>query len=145
MSRSRFFSASISTIAVIGTPLERAYPRCNEALQHEIMRDHLVISQFAPRSVVKRGNFILRNRTMALIVDGSIIVEASDSSGSLSQGWEALRLGRQLFLLDSVLRRRDLAWPRKMLDYGARPISGMEEIQDAIPPDPGLALVETPF
>jgi len=133
------------TIAVIGTPLERAYPHSNESLQHEIMRDHLVISQFAPASVVKRGNFILRNRTMALIVDGSIIVEASDSSGSLSQGWEALRLGRQLFMLESVLRRGDLAWPRRMLDYGAQPISGTEQILDVIPPGPGRALVEAPF
>jgi DNA processing protein len=47
------------------------------------------------------------------------IVEAGEGSGSLSQGWEALRLGRPLFLMASILEQRDLSWPKTMLDYGA--------------------------
>lgn len=133
------------TIAVIGTPIDRVYPRSNEGLQRDIARDHLVVSQFSHGSVVRRGNFVLRNRTMALLVEASIIVEASDTSGSLSQGWEALRLGRRLFVLESIVRRPDLTWPKKMMDYGAMPISGIDEVLDTIPPAPGPGLVEAPF
>jgi len=133
------------TIAVLGTPLDRTYPARNRALQQTIVRDHLAITQFGPGSAVRPGNFILRNRTMALVVDASIIVEASDSSGSLSQGWEALRLGRQLFLLESLCRRSDLAWPRNMVEYGAIPISKTSDILDFVPSGLGQKLARAPF
>jgi DNA processing protein len=81
------------TVAVIGTPLERVYPAKNRNLQERIMRDHLVVSPFAPGSRIFRGNFPYRNRVMALISDATVIVEASETSGSLVQGWEAIRLG----------------------------------------------------
>ena len=90
------------TIAVLGTPLDQVYPRQNAALQEEIMRDHLAVSQYAVGYPVQRKNFPLRNRTMALISDATVIIEAGNTSGSLSQGWEALRLGRPLFLAKSV-------------------------------------------
>lgn len=107
------------TIAVLGTPLDEFYPAKNRALQTRIMREQLAVSQFAPGSAVHRGNFPMRNRTMALISHASIIVEAGESSGSLHQGWEALRLGRSLVILKAVARNPDLTWPQKMVEYGA--------------------------
>jgi DNA processing protein len=56
---------------------------------------------------------------MALLSDATIIVEASEGSGTIHQGWEALRLGRPLFLLESLAKRSDLTWPAEMLGYGA--------------------------
>lgn len=61
----------------------------------------------------------MRNRTMALISHATIIVEAADKSGSLHQGWDALRLGRPLFILESLLENPALSWPREMVGYGA--------------------------
>ena len=75
---------------------------------------------YAAGCPVAPKNFVLRNRTMALISDASIIVEAGDGSGSLHQGRETLRLGRPLFLCSAVLEDPSLVWPGKMLDYGAR-------------------------
>lgn len=121
------------TIAVVGTPLDQVYPRRNAALQAEIARNHLVVSQFAPGTPVRRHNFPIRNRTMALIVEASVIVEAGDTSGSLSQGWEALRLGRMLFIMASILKRRDLKWPDKMVEYGAQVLVKPEALLDALP------------
>ncbi len=69
------------TIAVIGTPLDAVFPAGNAALQERIAKDHLVVSEFAPGSPVSRGNFPRRNRTMALISDASVIVEAGEGSG----------------------------------------------------------------
>src|ERR1700687_1786141 len=116
-------AAGGKTIAVLGTPLNKVYPRKNLQLQQEIMADHLAISQFPIGHITTPKDFVLRNRTMALISDATIIVEAGDTSGSLHQGWEALRLGRSLFIWKSVLNNKQLSWPEKMLQYGAMELS----------------------
>lgn len=106
-------------VAVIGTPLDRAYPAENEELQDLIARNHLLVSQFAPGTRTGRHSFPLRNRTMALLSDATIIVEAGETSGTQHQGWEAIRLGRML-LLPSSLIERGVTWAAKMLTYGAQ-------------------------
>ncbi len=122
-----------NTIAVLGTPLDRVYPQKNFLLQEIIMCHHLAISQFPIGYPIQPKNFVLRNRTMALISDASIIVEASDSSGSLHQGWETLRLGRPLFIWKSIINEVSLSWPKKMLEYGALELTDPEEIFDFLP------------
>ena len=121
------------TIAVLGTPLDRVYPRKNLQLQEVIMRHHLVISQFPIGYPIQPKNFVLRNRTMALIADASIIVEAGDASGSLHQGWEALRLGRPLFIWSPIMHNPSLNWPEKMAMYGAMEFTDPEEVLDVLP------------
>jgi DNA processing protein len=111
------------TIAVIGTPLDRVYPASNRALQARITTEHLVLSQFPPGTAVVRQNFPMRDRTMALISHATIIVEATDTGGALHQGWEALRLGRPLFVVDRLLGDRSLSWPAKFVHYGALPLA----------------------
>ena len=108
------------TIAVLGTALDEVFPSKNRALQECIMQEHLAVSQFAPGVPSRPGNFPMRNRTMALLSDATVIVEAGEKSGSLHQGWEALRLGRPLFLLESLLRDSALSWAREMEGYGAQ-------------------------
>jgi len=120
------------TIAVLGTPLDQVSPRSNTELQREIGSRHLLVSQFALGSTVTRSNFPQRNRTMALLSDGTIIIEAGEGSGTLHQGWEALRLGRPLFILSSVVSS-GLEWPAKMLDYGAMTLSDPAELYEALP------------
>lgn len=108
------------TIAVLGTPLDQSYPRENAELQERIAREHVLVSQFASGVPVTPKNFPMRNRTMALLTDATVIVEAGEKSGTLHQGWEALRLGRQLFLMESVAHDPALSWPREMIHYGAQ-------------------------
>ena len=67
---------------------------------------------------------------MALLADATIIIEATDTSGSLAQGWEALRLGRGLFLAKSVVEDATVSWPKQMLYYGGRVLS--EETLDSL-------------
>ena len=121
------------TIAVLGTPLDRVYPKENFQLQEIIMRHHLVISQFPIGYPIQPKNFVLRNRTMALISNASIIVEAKDDSGSLHQGWEALRLGRPLFIWSSTVNDSSLDWPKKMVMYGAVELTDPEQVLDVLP------------
>jgi DNA processing protein len=123
------------TIAVLGTPLDVVYPPENHRLQAEIVREHLAITQFAPGTPTRRTNFPQRNRTMALLTDATVIVEAGESSGTLHQGWEALRLGRPLFLMESLTKDERLSWPAEMIRYGAQVLSraNLDAVLDAIP------------
>ncbi len=134
-------AAGGKTIGVIGTPLDESYPHQNAELQRELAAGHLVVSQFPKGHPIARVNFPTRNRTMALIVDASVIVEAGETSGSLSQGWEALRLARALFIMKSVAERSDLAWPKKMIEYGAQVLDEPEELLEALPYGDPAALV----
>ena len=104
-------------IAVIGTPIDRAYPAENKRLQEKIYRDHLLISQFPPGKRVFPSNFPERNQLMAAISDATVIVEASDTSGSLHQAAECSRLGRWLFIAKSLSENPSLTWPQKFLAY----------------------------
>jgi DNA processing protein len=121
------------TIAVLGTPLNKTYPKKNFGLQQEIMHNHLAISQFQIGRPTRPQNFVLRNRTMALISDATIIIEATDTSGSLHQGWEAIRLGRPLFIWKSILNNSELRWPEEMLRYGAMKLTDAEDIFESLP------------
>jgi len=126
------------TFAVLGTPLDQFYPVRNRALQERLMQGELVISQFAPGSPVQPKNFPMRNRTMALLSDATVIVEAGEKSGTLHQGWEALRLGRLLFLLESVAANPKLSWPAEMIRYGAQVLSreNLELVLEEMPETP---------
>lgn len=122
-----------STVAVLGTPLDKTYPAENAFLQKKIMRDHWAISQFASGHPVQPKNFVIRNRTMALISDASMIIEAGEKSGSLHQGWEALRLGRPLFLSKEIMNNSSLNWPKEMIKYGASELADFQEVIDVLP------------
>lgn len=104
-------------IAVIGTPITRAYPAENKRLQEKIYNEHLLISQFAPDKNVFPSNFPERNKLMAAISDATVIVEASDESGSLHQAVECTRLGRWLFIAKSLAENPVLRWPKDFLQY----------------------------
>jgi len=120
------------TVAVIGTPLDRFYPPENRDLQERLMREQLVVSQFPQGHHTAPRDFIMRNRTMALISDATVIVEAGERSGAESQGWEAIRLGRPLYLSD-FLFEKGVTWAKKMLDYGAVRLEDPEKILDELP------------
>lgn len=111
------------TIAVLGTPLDVAFPKSNQALQERIGREHLLVSQFEVGRPVHQSNFPVRNRTMALLSDATIIVDAGPRSGTEHQGWEALRLGRLLLIAETLAQRTDLEWVKKMQQYGAQVLS----------------------
>jgi DNA processing protein len=103
------------TVAVIGTPLEKAYPAENAALQEEVYRDHLLISPFAPGMRTFPSHFPERNRVMARLALATVIIEAGDTSGSLHQAAESLDAGRHLFIAKSVVQNERLNWPARFI------------------------------
>ena len=128
-------SAGGRTIAVLGTPLSKPYPANNKQLLDAIKQDHLAVSQFPEGYPFQKQNFPRRNRTMALISDATVIVEAGEKSGTRHQGWEALRLGRLVFIMKNVADDKRLSWPKEMIGYGAQVLSRDElpEILQEIP------------
>jgi DNA processing protein len=113
------------TIAVIGTPLWLSYPKNNAALQRHIAKENLVISQVPICSYSKLDYrtkprfFPERNVTMSALTEATIIVEASDTSGTLTQASAALKQNRKLFILESCFRRKGLRWPAAYEKRGA--------------------------
>jgi DNA processing protein len=107
------------TVAVIGTPLDRAHPPENADLQARIAREHLVVSQFAPGTRTTRSSFPLRNATMALLSHATLIVEAGERSGTRYQAEECERLGRSLILLDTLVHDPSVSWAAAMAERGA--------------------------
>ncbi len=133
------------TIAVLGTPLNRFYPPENKPLQKLIMKEHLAVSQYPVGYITKPKHFIFRNRTMALLSDASIIIEAGETSGVISQGWETLRLGRPLFLW-KLLVKRNLEWVKKLIKYGAIVLQDIDDlhyvVEEVTPPLEGVIQIE---
>jgi len=121
------------TAAVIGTPLDKAYPAENATLQEKIYHDHLLLTPFPAGERVYPSNFPKRNRVMAAITDATVIVEASDTSGTLHQAAECGQLGRWLFIMKSVAEDRRLSWPAKFIGKErVAVLSATMEILDAI-------------
>jgi DNA processing protein len=117
------------TVAVLGTPLNVFYPPENRELQLRIMKEHMVVSQFPIGSPVSKKNFPMRNRTMALISDVTVIVEAGERSGTIVQAWECIRLGRPLLIHASL---KDLMWVRKMTEHRACLFETADEVLEVL-------------
>lgn len=113
------------TIAVIGTPLNESYPKENIKLQELIKQEHLLISQvpFIRYATNKKTNFRMnaklffpeRNKTMAALTKATIIVEASNTSGTLIQARECLRMGKKLIIHAKILENKSITWPQNYI------------------------------
>lgn len=129
------------TIAVLGTPLSRAYPAVNAKLQREIARNHLLISQVPVKRYGNQKNpvannffFPERNITMSALTQATIIVEAGETSGTLIQARHALKQGRKVFILESNFRKAELKWPHTFEERGAIRVADYDDIRRHLVP-----------
>ncbi len=126
------------TVAVIGTPISEAYPRANAALQRRIAEQFLVVSQvpilrfYQQMWMQNRSFFPERNITMSALTAGTIIMEASDTSGTLIQARAALQQGRKLFIMDRCFHEPGLKWPHEYVKQGAHRIREYGEIVEVL-------------
>ncbi len=125
-------------IAVIGTPLGVCYPPENKDLQKDIAAQHLLVSQVPVLRYARQGIahnrlfFPERNATMSALTEATIIVEASDTSGTLTQARAAVHQGRKLFILNSCFENKSIRWPAKFEAEGAVRVSTMEDVWGAL-------------
>lgn len=125
-------AAGGKTIAVIGTGIDRVFPAKNGKLQEQIYREQLLITPFAPGTPVYKSNFPQRNKIMAAISDATVIVEATDESGSLHQAAECApnRLNRWLLITRSLVEDPSVSWPKKFL--GGPKVKVLERTEDIL-------------
>ena len=101
------------TLAVIGTGVDRVYPAAHAELQRTIAAAGAVVSCFWPDQPAHRGGFPVRNGLMSGLTRGTLIVEASERSGTRTQAKRALGHGRPVFLHPALLEQ---PWARELAD-----------------------------
>lgn len=89
-------SAALPTVAVLACGIDRAYPAANAALLDRIAATGAVVSEYPPGAVPARHRFLVRNRLIAALSTGTVVVEAGRRSGTLSTASATLALNRIL-------------------------------------------------
>jgi DNA processing protein len=124
----------MNVIGVIGTPIDEYYPKKNKHLQEEIAVKHLLISQvpfykyYTQPFQTKRFYFPERDATMAALSMATIIIEASDTSGTLFQARACMEQKRPLFILNSCFENPSITWPHKYEKEGAIRVRDINDI-----------------
>ncbi len=125
------------TVGVIGTPIDRAFPKENATLQEAVASNHLLISHVPfyryAHEIWKnhRVYFPQRNEIMASLSAATIIVEASETSGTHTQARACMKQGRKLFILNSCFES-GLKWPHTYESQGAIRVREMGDILRAL-------------
>jgi DNA processing protein len=101
------------TIAVLGSGIRRVYPPENAELADRIAGSGAVVSQFWPDSAPATYNFPRRNVVTSGMSQGTVVIEATATSGAKMQARLAIEHGKQVFLLHSLVTERE--WARRYL------------------------------
>lgn len=119
------------TIAVLGTAINEVYPREHYALTQQIIRNGLVLSEFPLGTVSKSSLFPMRNRIIAGLSLGTLVVEAAESSGSLITGMMALDNNRDLFAIPGPINSPKSKGTLELLKKGATLVTSTKDIFEA--------------
>ena len=109
------FDAGGVTVAVLGTPIDKIYPRSNLSLAQRILEKGAIISEYPVGTETKRSHFLERNRLVSGLADATVIVEASEKSGTIHTAACALEQGRKLFVVPGDIARPMSVGCNKML------------------------------
>ena len=94
--RAALAAARAPTVAVLACGVDVAYPRGHDRLLEQVAEDGLLLSEWPPGCAPTRRRFLVRNRVIAALTAGTVVVEAAVRSGSLSTAGRAAELGRRL-------------------------------------------------
>jgi DNA processing protein len=123
---------STGTIAVMGCGVDVAYPPENSALQERIAREGLLLTEFDPGEPPIGYHFPRRNRLIAALAAGVVVVEASSKSGSLTTADHALDLGREVFAVPGPVDRETSAGTHALLRDGARLVTCAADVLEEL-------------
>lgn len=116
------------TIAVVATGLDRVYPPENRALEQQISRQGLVISEYPLGTKSHPGLFPRRNRIIAGLTLGTLVVEADTRSGSLITADAALEAGRDVFAIPGPITSPKSRGALDLIKQGAKLVTGAADI-----------------
>ncbi len=117
-----------STIAVMGTGADRIYPARHRDLAHRIAAEGLLLTEFELGVPPLAENFPQRNRIIAGLSRGTLVVEAALPSGSLSTARAALDAGREVFAIPGSIHSPQSRGCHALIKQGAKLVESAEDI-----------------
>ncbi len=121
-------------LAVLGTGIDTVYPPENKELLEKILTNGgAVITEFPPNTPPLKRNFPQRNRIIAGVAFGTLIVEAEEYSGSLVTGRFTIETGRELFCVPHNITTKSGVGPNFLIQKGAKLVMRVEDIIEEMP------------
>jgi DNA processing protein len=123
---------SSSSIAVVGTGLDKVYPAANRHLAHRLAQEGTIISEFQLGTPPLASNFPRRNRIISGLSLGCLVVEASVQSGSLITARMALEQGREVFAIPGSIHSPQSKGCHALIKQGAKLVENSRDILDEL-------------
>lgn len=125
----------LATVAVVGTGLDRVYPRQNLELAHRIVARGLLLSEQPLGMGPLAENFPLRNRIIAALGQGTLVVEAALQSGSLITARLAAEQGKEVFAIPGSIHSVQSRGCHALLKQGAKLVETAQDVLEELAPD----------
>ena len=123
-------------VAVLGTPLDRVYPRHHEELQKQVSRQGLLVSEQPPGAHVQAAHFATRNRLQVALAAAVVVVECPESSGALHSAEHAWKEELPLWVVPADAGKASAAGSNRLLALGATPLLSPPDLIDQLGPGP---------
>ncbi|WP_321946775.1 DNA-processing protein DprA [Paraburkholderia sp. J10-1] len=120
------------TVAVIGTGADLVYPPAHHPLATEIASHGALVSEWPLGTPARSANFPQRNRVIAALVEGVVVIEAAQRSGSLITARLANEMGRDVFALPGSIHAPLTRGCHGLIKQGAQLVESPEEVLDAL-------------
>jgi DNA processing protein len=121
-----------STIAVMGTGADRIYPARHKTLAHRIAAEGLLLTEFEIGTHPLGENFPQRNRIIAGLARGTLVVEAALPSGSLTTARAAVEAGREVFAIPGSIHSPQSRGCHSLIKQGAKLVESAQDILDEL-------------